>query len=89
MKRTLDECPNVTNVTYGWGVESDFPVRGEEGQVGSVLMVFIGWPSLEASAKFKETEVSKENAELISTMEGIVKLVAFHMSCRSLERKIE
>jgi hypothetical protein len=89
VEKGLGECPDAKGVSYGWGVEKDFPVQGEEGQVGSVLMAFIGWPSVEASMKARETEASKENVELIKGMEGIVKLAMFHISCRSLERKME
>jgi hypothetical protein len=77
-------------VSYGWGVENDFPVRGEEpGLVGSILTAFIGWPTIDAHMKFRETEAFKENVGLIRGLEGIVKLATFHISCRSLGKKTE
>jgi hypothetical protein len=75
-------------VSYGWGVENDFPVRGgEKGQIGSILTVFIGWPSIDANMKLRETDTFKDSLDLIRAMEGIVKLVVFHISCRSLENR--
>lgn len=89
VEKSLDGCPDVKGVSFGWGVENDFPIRGEKGQVGSVLMALIGWPSVEASMKFRETETSKENVEFIRGIEGIVRLAIFHISCRTLERSPE
>jgi hypothetical protein len=51
VRKSLNGCLDVKGVSYGWGTENDFPVRGEKGQVGSVLMAFIGWPSVEASLR--------------------------------------
>lgn len=62
---------------------------GEKGQTGSVLAVFIGWTSIDAHMKFRETEVFKENVGLIRDMEGVAKLVLFHVSCQSLEKTTE
>lgn len=64
-------------------------MRGEEEQTGSVLAVFIGWTSIDAHMKFRETEVFQENVGLIRGMEGVVKLVLFHVSCQSLKRTTE
>jgi hypothetical protein len=86
VEKSFSGSSDVTGVSSGWGVENDFPVRGEKGQAGSVLMAFIGWPSVEASMKVRQTEASKENVGLIRGMEGIVKLAIFHISCRTLER---
>ena len=86
--KTFRMCPDVKAVSHGWGVENDFPVKGAvEGQIGSVLTAFIGWPSIDAQMKFRKTEVYKENVKLIEGMEGMVKLAILHLSCRSLERK--
>jgi len=64
-------------------------VRGEKGQVGSVLMGFVGWPSVEASKNVWETEKSKESVESIEGMEGIVKFAMFCISCRTVQRRTE
>lgn len=90
VERGLNKCPDFRGVSYGWGAENDFPVRGEqEGQVGSVFMAFIGWPSVDAHVEFQETEAFKENIHFIRTMEGIIKLATFHISCRTIRRKTE
>ena len=90
VEKSLHKCSDVKAVSTGWGVENDFPVRGgEEGQKGSILTAFVGWPSIDAHMKFQETEAYKENVGLIRAMEGIVKLDVFHISCRVLVRKTE
>ncbi|KAH8817447.1 hypothetical protein F5884DRAFT_897092 [Xylogone sp. PMI_703] len=90
LKTFLDEttgsCSDIKGVSYGWGVENDFPIRGEEGQQGSILAAFIGWPSIDAHAKFRETETFQESSNLIETIEGVIKSVVFHINCQSLER---
>jgi hypothetical protein len=86
--KALKKCADVTGVTLGWGVESDFPVRGgEEGRKGALLTALIGWPSIDAHMKFRETDVFKDNVGLLRSLKGLVKLAMFHVSCRTLERK--
>jgi hypothetical protein len=90
VEKCLSKCKDVNGVSYGWGLENDFPVKGgEEGQLGSLLIAFIGCDSIEAHERFRETEGFKENVGLITGMEGLLKMVAFHINCRSLGRKIE
>jgi len=89
VEKSLGGSTDVKAVSYGWGVENDFPVRGEEGQRGSLLTAFIGWPSVEASMKVRETEVSRKNVELIQGIEGNIKFAMFQISCRVLERRTE
>ena len=86
---SLNGCPDVKGASFGWGLENDFPVRGEKGRVGSVLMTLIGWPSIEASMRARETETSEKNVELVRGMAGLVELAMFHISCRTLERSTE
>ena len=88
-KTGLGNCSDVKGVSYGWGLENNFPVRGgDEGQTGSILLAFIGWPSVEAHLKFKETEAFKKNVGWITGMEGLIKVIMLHISCRSLDRQI-
>lgn len=89
VEKGLNECCDVRGVSYGWGVENDFPVRGEEGQVAPIFTAFIGWPSIDAYMKFRETAAFKENVDLIRGMEGMVKLAMFHISCRVFVQKAE
>ncbi|KAH7259526.1 uncharacterized protein BKA55DRAFT_562704 [Fusarium redolens] len=72
-------------ISYGWSVENDVPIRGDEGKTGSMLAAFIGWPSIEAHQKFRETDDFKENIGLLREIPGLVKLAAFHVSCVSKE----
>lgn len=64
-------------------------MRGEEGQTGSVLAAFIGWTSIDAHIKFRETEAFKENVGLLRDIEGAVKLAMFHVSCQTLKKTTE
>ena len=89
VEKGLNTCADVKGVSYGWGVENDFPVRGndKEGQTGLLFIAFIGWPSIDAHMEFRETEAYKENVDLITEMEELVSLKMFHISCRYLQRK--
>ena len=90
VERSLNTCSDVKGVSYGWGVENDFPMRGgDEGQTGTVLMAYIGWPSIDAHMKFRETETFKEHVGLITGMEEMIKVLMFHLTCRTLERTTE
>lgn len=85
VEKSLNNCPDVKAVSCGWGVENDFPVRGgEEGQKGSILTAFIGWPNIDAHVKFRDTDTFKKHVDLIRHMKGVVKLVMFHIRCQSL-----
>jgi hypothetical protein len=87
VEKSLENCTDVMAVSYGWGVENNFPVRGGEvGQLGSLLTAFIGWPSLDAYRTFRETDAVKESVDLIRAMEGMVKFAKFNISCQSMER---
>lgn len=83
--KALDQAADCRGVAYGWSTENDVPVTGEPGKTGSLLVAFIGWPSVEAHMKFRETEVFKENIGLLRGMKDIVKLGVFHVACKSLE----
>lgn len=84
----LKDCPDVQAVDFGWGLENNFPVRGgEEGQQGSMLTALIGWPSIDAHMKYRETDAFKETVDLIRGMEGLVKIAMFHIKCRIMENE--
>ncbi|KAL0933935.1 uncharacterized protein CTRU02_210734 [Colletotrichum truncatum] len=83
--KALDTSPDFKGIAYGWSVENDVPVTGEPGKTGNLLVAFIGWPSVEAHMKFRETEAFKENIGLLRGMKDITKLAVFHVACRSLE----
>lgn len=85
----LRTCIDITSISLGWGVENNFPVRGtEDGQTGSLFAVFVGWSSIEASMKFQETEGFKEQVGIIREIEGLTKMVIFHVSCDGAERDV-
>ena len=90
-EKALNKCTDVKGVSHGWGTENDYPVRGgaEERQKGSLLMAFIGWPSIDAHMEFRKTDEFKENVELLTGMEDMISLKMFHISCRYLERKTD
>lgn len=86
-EKAFDKCSDVKAVSYGWGVENDFPVLGgEEGDAGSMFSAFVGWPSVEANMKFAETEAFKENIGLIGGIKRMVKMVVLHIHCSNLKR---
>ncbi|KAF4453679.1 hypothetical protein F53441_3688 [Fusarium austroafricanum] len=72
----LKSSPDWRGISYGWSVENDVPIRGDEGKTGCMLAAFIGWPSVEAHQKFRETEDFKENIGLLREIPGLVKLNA-------------
>lgn len=85
VEKGLNKCADVQAVNFGWGVENDFPVRGgEEGQKGSMLIALIGWPTIDAHMKFRDTDAFKESVGLLRDMEGMLKLTMFHVACRSM-----
>ena len=90
IEMSFGSCSDIKNMSYGCGIENDFPVRGGgKGQTGSVIMAFFGWPSIDATMKFRETETFKEIVHLIRGMEGIVNLAVLRINCRSLGRNTE
>ncbi|KAJ0375681.1 hypothetical protein COL26b_006188 [Colletotrichum chrysophilum] len=82
--KALDTSSDSKGIAYGWSKENDVPITGEDGKAGNLLVAFIGWPSVEAHLKFRETEAFRDNIGLLREMKGIVKLGIFHVACRSL-----
>jgi hypothetical protein len=76
----------VQGVSYGWGVENDFPMRGENRK-GSILTAFIGLSSIDAQQKLLESGSFQESLGLIGKMEGVLKLATFHISCQKVGKK--
>ncbi|KAF6797508.1 hypothetical protein CSOJ01_12986 [Colletotrichum sojae] len=83
--KALDQAPDCRGVAYGWSTDSDVPVMGQPGWTGTVLMAFIGWPSVEAHMAFRQTELFRENIGLLKGMEDLIELDYFHLLCKSLE----
>lgn len=88
-ERGLNNCPDVQAVNYGWGVESDFPVRGgQDGQTGCLLIALVGWPTIDAHMKFRDTDTFKESVGLLRGLQGLLKLTMFHVQCKSMENEV-
>ncbi|KAF6835544.1 hypothetical protein CPLU01_04220 [Colletotrichum plurivorum] len=84
--KALDQAPDCRGVAYGWSTDGDVPVMGQPGRTGTVLMAFVGWPSVEAHVAFRQTELFRENIALLKGMKDlIIKLDYFHLACKSLE----
>ncbi|KZL82456.1 hypothetical protein CI238_03135 [Colletotrichum incanum] len=81
--KALDTSPDFKGISHGWSVEDDLPVTDEPGKTGNVLAAFIGWPSVDAHQRFRETEAFKNNIGILRGMKDIVKLAVFHISCKS------
>lgn len=80
----------IEALSYGWGVENDFPVRGGlEDQRVSILMSFIGFDSIDARTKFKQSSTFERMLDLVRGIEGILKLEAFSVDFRSVSREGE
>lgn len=77
----------IQALSYGWGVEKDFPVRGgSDDQKASILMSFAGLDSTGAQRNFRESLAFEKLLRLMRSMEGIIKLETFSVKFRSLAR---
>ncbi|CAI6311744.1 unnamed protein product [Periconia digitata] len=87
-EKGLNTCSEVQGISYGWGLENDFPLRDQEkDQKGTMFTALIGWSSIDAHMAFRETNEFKESIHLLRGFEELVKLGMFHIHCKSLEKK--
>lgn len=87
--QSLDQCADVQAANFGFGVENNFPVPGgEEGQKASALTILIGWPSVDAHMKFRETEAFQKGSALLKTLENVIKVQVVHVKCKILENEV-
>lgn len=87
VEENLKSCSDIGPLSYGWGVENDFPIRGgQENQRASILMFFIGLDSIDAHPTFRKTSTFEKLLSLIQNMDGIIKLEFFSVNFRSLSR---
>lgn len=90
VEKAVKSCPDIASLSYGWGLENDFPVRGgEKGHVGSLLMALVGWTSTDAQIRFQETDIFKDNIHLLTELDGVIGMVMSHVSFKRLARKTE
>ncbi|KAF6827814.1 hypothetical protein CMUS01_08852 [Colletotrichum musicola] len=83
--KALAWAPGYKGVAYGWSMEGDVPMTGLPGRTGIVFVAFIGWSSVGAHKRFRETEVFRENIGLLEDVKDPIKLDCFHLACKSLE----
>lgn len=81
VKHVLDKDDSGSS-SYGWGLENDFPVLGDDGKSGSVLMIFVG-----QQHNGQNDSLFCELVEVVKGMEGNI---AFHQfTVRGLKQERE
>lgn len=78
--------PDEARVAHAWGVENDFPARGEDGQPRSVLMGFVGLSHSEAWETYHQADAWKEALSSIERLEGCTSIYSFAIRSQHLER---
>ncbi|KAK2480796.1 hypothetical protein H9L39_06435 [Fusarium oxysporum f. sp. albedinis] len=78
--------PGEARVAHAWGVENDFPARGEDGQPRSVLMGFVGLSHSEAWGTYRQADAWKEALSSIERLEGCTSIYSFAIRSQHLER---
>ncbi|KAM0551858.1 hypothetical protein ACHAPJ_008194 [Fusarium lateritium] len=86
LSQSFEGNHHVTKVAHGWGLENDFPARGEDGQPRTVLMGFVGWSTADAHSEYSKEDDYKQAISRIEGMEGCTSFYKFTLSCRHLER---
>ncbi|KAK2043160.1 hypothetical protein LZ31DRAFT_576620 [Colletotrichum somersetense] len=90
LEERFSQHVDVNAISYGWGVEDDFPMcRKDGGKVGSVFSAFVGWHSLEANMNFREAGAHTAAQERIRGLDGVVALKTMRLTCAVLERNVE
>ena len=84
-EKALKSSPHFKGVSFGWGIENDFPVPGEEGKTASMVVAFAGWDSLEGHIEFSQSPAFSENIGLFGGMPGLIKVVNVHVRCEATE----
>ncbi|KAF2031448.1 hypothetical protein EK21DRAFT_63319 [Setomelanomma holmii] len=84
----LRSCVDVKAVSVGWSIENDFPVLGgEEGQAGKVLGVFVGWESVDARKKVRETEGNGDYMKKIAGIGGVLTTATRLVACKEFGKE--
>jgi hypothetical protein len=83
----LNSLSGIQALSFGWGVENDFPLRGEsDDQKASILTSFIGFDGTGAQRNFKDLFLFEKLLRLLRGVEGILKVETFSLSLRALVR---
>ncbi|KAK8102287.1 hypothetical protein PG984_015433 [Apiospora sp. TS-2023a] len=67
----------VGTPTLGWAVEE----REFKGEKARVLVVMIGWKSVEAHMQYRDTEAFRESIGMIRGLEGLKGMSLYHVAC--------
>ncbi|KAF4973144.1 hypothetical protein FSARC_488 [Fusarium sarcochroum] len=86
LSQSFEGNRHVTKVAHGWGLENDFPARGEDGQPRSVLMSFVGRSTADAQSEYSKDDGYKAAMSRIEGLEDCTGIYKFTISCRHLER---
>lgn len=63
--------------TLGWAVEE----REFKGEKARVLVVMIGWKSVEAHMQYRDTDAFRESIGMVRGLEGLKGLSVYHVAC--------
>lgn len=86
----LKSLSDIQALSFGWGVENDFPLRGgSDDQKASILICFIGLDGTGAQRNFRDSFVFKKLLRLLRSVEGIIKVETFSLGFRALVRDTE
>jgi hypothetical protein len=86
----LKSLSGIQALSFGWGVENDFPLRGgSDDQKASILTSFIGLDGTGAQMNFRDSFIFEKLLRLLRSVEGIIKVETFSLSLRALVRNTE
>ncbi|KAF6819241.1 hypothetical protein CPLU01_13090 [Colletotrichum plurivorum] len=82
-------CPAIRGVSWGWGVENDFPFLGQEEHAGQVFAVALGWQGITEQQAFTSDAVFRNFEATVRGISGVAGLSKVRVSLRGSERKME
>lgn len=82
-------CSAIRAVSWGWGVETDFPSLGQENHAGSVFAAAVGWQGLVEQEMFACGAVYRSSEAAMRSIAGVVSVSKVRVSLRGSERKME
>jgi hypothetical protein len=86
----LKSLSGIQALSFGWGVENDFPVRGgSDDQKASILTSLIGLDGIGAQKNFRDSLAFEKLLRLVRSVEEIIKVGTFSVSLRALGRNME
>lgn len=82
----LKDLPGLSDATWGWSVEDDFPVIADMDRTGQALVLLVGWSGLDAQKASRESEAWKAVDATLKGMDGLVDVSTFSVGCLSAEK---